>query len=85
MWQDRADLRLLEHELGDENGVRVSCPAPGKMAPGTMIPPQQRTAKAAGVLSRYQNKAERRTPNAERPMLNSELDVERSALNVSVS
>jgi hypothetical protein len=50
-----------------------------------MIPPQQRAAKVAGVLSRYQNKAERRTPNAERPMLNSELDVERSALNVSVS
>ena len=47
MWQDRADLRLLEHELGDENGVRVSCPAPGKIAPAFAVPSENCALKGS--------------------------------------
>jgi hypothetical protein len=42
---DCGDLRLLEHELGHENCVRISGPAPRKIAPVPKIPTQQATTK----------------------------------------
>ncbi len=42
--QHALDLRLLEHHLRDEDGVRVACLAPGQMrAPLGGVPRQQRT------------------------------------------
>jgi len=42
---DGGDLRLLEHELGNEDCVRVPNPAPGEIAPMPTIPTQQATTK----------------------------------------
>ena len=42
---DGDDLRLLEHELGHENCVRIVRPAPRKIAPVCKIPTQQATTK----------------------------------------
>jgi len=39
------DLRLLEHELGNEDCVRIAGPAPGEIAPMPTIPAQQATTK----------------------------------------
>jgi hypothetical protein len=39
------DLSLLEHELGNEDCVRVPNPAPGEIAPMPTIPTQQATTK----------------------------------------
>src|SRR5262249_14231693 len=38
---DAIDLRLLEHDLGDENGVRVARAAPGQVARVLAIPRHQ--------------------------------------------
>ena len=38
---DGGDLRLLEHELGNEDCVRIAGPAPGEIAPMPTIPAQQ--------------------------------------------
>ena len=38
------DLSLLEHYLGDEDGVRVEGAAPGEIAAVTGIPAKKRTA-----------------------------------------
>ena len=63
---DRGDLRLLEHELGDENCVRIAGPAPGEIAPVISIPTQQPTTKNGKVLWRsHALKA-----NVQRPTLN---------------
>lgn len=37
----RHDLGLLEHKLGDENGVRITGPAPREIAAMATIPTQQ--------------------------------------------
>ena len=42
---DGGDLRLLEHELGNEDCVRIAGPAPGEIAPMPTIPTQQATTK----------------------------------------
>jgi hypothetical protein len=39
------DLCLLEHELGNEDSVRIAGPAPGEIAPMPTIPTQQATTK----------------------------------------
>src|SRR5262249_46530295 len=39
--QHRCDLRLLKHELGNENGVGIAGAAPGKIATVFVIPTQQ--------------------------------------------
>ena len=39
------DLRLLEHELGNEDCVRIVDPAPGEITPMPTIPTQQAAAK----------------------------------------
>ena len=58
------DLRLLEHELGNEDRVRIAGPAPGEIAPMTTIPANKRAAKTgrfSGDVTVWQ-----RTSNAER-------------------
>lgn len=52
IWDHGSDLCLLEHELGDEDGIRVAGPAPGKLAAVTRIPAQDRAAEAAEVFWR---------------------------------
>ena len=47
--QHGRDLRLLEHELGDENGVRIACSPPGQIAPVTAKPGGKLAAKARGI------------------------------------
>ena len=68
---------MLEHELGNEDGVRVARLAPREVAAVVAIPAEKRVAKCANVFRRNHSFAERRTPNAERPTSNSELSVER--------
>ena len=48
------DLRLLEHELRNENGVWVAGAAPRQITAVTAIPAQQRGAEIAGVWWRDQ-------------------------------
>ena len=72
------DLRLLEHELGNEDCVRIAGPAPGEIAPMPTIPANKRAAKNGKVFWRCHGfGSERPTPNAERPMPNSELSIGR--------
>ena len=52
IWDHGSDLCLLEHELGDENGVRIAGLAPGKLAAVTRIPAQDRAPEAAEVFWR---------------------------------
>src|SRR5207247_5192411 len=76
------NLSLLEHELRDENGVRVARSAPREIASVATIPVEKRAAECANVFQRHRTSAERRTPNAQRPTSNSELSVDRCALTV---
>ena len=39
------DLRLLEHELGNEDCIRIAGPAPREIAPTPTIPTQHATTK----------------------------------------
>jgi hypothetical protein len=56
---DALDLRLLKHHLADEDRVRISCAAPGEIAPVAPIPGKERllhsvtidAAQAAGTGS----------------------------------
>ena len=49
---DGGDLRLLEHELGNEDCVRIAGPAPGEIAPMPTIPANRRAAKNGKVFWR---------------------------------
>ena len=51
IWDDGGDLRLLEHELGNEDRVRIAGPAPGEIAPMPTIPTQQATTKFGRLKS----------------------------------
>jgi hypothetical protein len=42
---DGGDLRLLQHELGDEDCIRIDGSAPGKIAAMAAIPTRQATTK----------------------------------------
>ena len=46
---DGSDLRLLEHELGDEDCVRIARAAPREMTSMAAIPLEKRAAKSANV------------------------------------
>lgn len=50
---DCGDLRLLQHELGNEDCVRIEGSAPGEIAAAAAIPPNKRAAKKGKVLWRY--------------------------------
>ena len=44
------DLGLLEHQLGDENGVRIARAAPGKIAATATIPAKKSATKSGDVF-----------------------------------
>jgi hypothetical protein len=70
---DGGDLRLLEHELGDEDCVRVSGPAPGEIAAVTTMPAEKRSLESAYGLWRFHDlKA-----NVQRPELNVQLSIQK--------
>ncbi len=52
--QDAVDLRLLQHDLGDEDVIRVVGVAPGQITPIFAIPGQKPAAKALAYLRRWQ-------------------------------
>lgn len=52
IWDNGGDLCLLEHELGDEDGVRVPRVTPGKVASVRLIPAQEGAAKGTDVWER---------------------------------
>ena len=49
------NLGLLEHELGDEDGVGIASLAPGEDAPVMAIPTKKRVMEDAKVWSRDQS------------------------------
>jgi len=63
---DGGDLRLLEHELGNEDCVRIAGPAPRQIAPVATIPANKRVAKNGKVFWRCHCLA----ANVQRPTLN---------------
>ena len=63
---DGGDLRLLEHELGYEDCVRIAGLAPGEIAPVTTIPANKRAAKNGKVFWRCHGLE----ANVQRPTLN---------------
>jgi len=70
IWDHGSDLCLLEHELGDEDGIRVAGLAPGKIAAMATMPAKKRLAEGADVFWRHQDlqqtfNAQRSTSNAE--------------------
>src|SRR5262249_17207719 len=77
------DLCLLEHELGDEDCVRIAGPTPGKIPPMIAIPANKRATKNGKFLWRFH--AWERTSNAQRSRSNAEFRVEHWALSVERS
>ena len=66
-------LGLLEHHLGDQDGVGIFGAAPGELAAMIRMPTKKRTAEGADVSWRdqgFQRNVRRSTPG--RPMSNSE-------------
>ncbi len=67
------DLRLLEHELGNEDGVRVAGAAPGQIAAVAAKPAEKRTPERTNVFWRCHDlKA-----NVQRPTLNVQLSIQK--------
>ena len=48
--QGRGDLCLLEHELGDEDGVRIASASPRKIAAVFSIPAQENASERARIF-----------------------------------
>ena len=66
VWDDRGDLRLLEHELGHQDRVRISGATPGEIAALFPVPGEEGVAERSGVRGRVH--ADRM--NVQRPTLN---------------
>ena len=64
IWDNRGDLRLLEHELRNENCVRIACPAPGEIAAMFPIPGEECVAERRGARDSFHVGGKRLTPNA---------------------
>ena len=70
-----SDCCLLQHELGDEDGVRVAGVAPRQVESVTAIPGEETATENADAGWREHGfGSKRRTLNVERPTLNSEED-----------
>jgi hypothetical protein len=70
---NRGNLGLLEHYLGDEDGVRIARLAPGKVAAVAAIPAEKRAAERANVFwGCHDLKA-----NVQRPTLNVQLSIQK--------
>src|SRR5262249_18698198 len=81
---DGGDLRLLEHELGHKDRVRIASPAPGKIATMSVIPSKKRATKNGKVLWRchgLEANVQRSTSNPEFRVEHWALSVERSAFS----
>ena len=52
IWNDRGDLRLLEHEFGDKNRVGIACVTPRQVAAVFPMPCAKGAAKWGGVRER---------------------------------
>ena len=63
---DGGDLRLLEHELGNEDCVRIAGPAPGEIAPMPTIPTNKQSGEKRKVFWRCHGLE----ANVQRPTLN---------------
>ena len=64
----RGDLGLLEHQLGDEDRVRIARAAPWQVAAVTAKPLQKRAVERASVFWRCHDlkaNVERSTPNVQ--------------------
>ena len=70
---DGCDLRLLEHELGDEDCVRIAGLAPGEIAPVAAIPAEKRSLESADGSWRFHVLKE----NVQRPTLNVQLSIQK--------
>ena len=68
------DLRLLEHEFGNEDRVGIARPAPGKIAAVAAIPAHEGGAEGQGVFRDAQDLSQCSTLNVGRSTLNSEDD-----------
>ncbi|MEY2502061.1 MAG: hypothetical protein QOI07_2395 [Verrucomicrobiota bacterium] len=83
---DGGDLGLLEHELGDEDGVGVGGAAPGQVAGIFAIPGEDGTPECPRArFSVRVDGRKRRTPNAERPTPNAEFFIRDWTLGVGRS
>lgn len=51
---DSGDLRLLKHELGDQDRVGIGGTAPGEIAAVFSIPREERSLEGGGVRRRVQ-------------------------------
>jgi hypothetical protein len=51
---DRGDLCLLEHELGDQDRVGISGTTPGEIAASFPVPNEEGVAERSGVRGRVQ-------------------------------
>jgi hypothetical protein len=70
---DGGDLRLLEHELGNEDCVRVARAAPRELAAVTTMPAEKRSLESAyGLWGFHDLKA-----NVQRPTLNVQLSIQK--------
>lgn len=74
------DLRLLKHELGNEDCVGIARPAPWKIAPVPAIPAQKRTLE--GVDCFRCSRESQQTLNVQRATANVQFRVERWACAV---
>ncbi len=70
IWDNGGDLRLLEHELGNEDSIGIGPATPGEVATVVPIPAQERASEGSDVFLRDQDLLQ--TLNAQRPTLNSE-------------
>ena len=70
---DGGDLRLLEHELGNEDCVRFPGSAPGKIAPISTMPAEKRSLECAqGFWAFHDLKT-----NVQRPTLNVQRSIQK--------
>jgi hypothetical protein len=86
VWDDRGDLRLLEHELGHQDRVGISGTTPGEIAALFPIPGEEGVAERSGVRGRVhadRMNVQRPTSNVE--LQRSDLDVGRWTLDVGRS
>jgi hypothetical protein len=72
IWDNSGDLRLLEHELGNEDSVGIARPTPRKIAPIGAIPAGKSAAEERNVGKRFQRQAE----NVQRPTLTVQLRIQ---------
>jgi hypothetical protein len=56
-FHDAGDLRLLRHDFGNEDAVRIVCAAPGKIAPVQFVPIEEESMDVRDVYASAANRA----------------------------